>query len=68
MDLGCCSSDGYAYMEYKYDKDIELIDEEDWIKVVGTLRMEKVDNMEYVYIDATSVEKMKVRGKDSVEL
>ena len=66
MALGCCVGDGYAYIEYKYDEELELTDEKDWIKVTGTLRKGNDGITDYIYIDATSIEKLDIRGKDTV--
>ena len=63
---GCCVGDGYAYIEYTYDKELELVDEEDWIRVIGVLKKGKMGVAEYVYIEATSVEKLEERGNDTV--
>lgn len=63
---GCCTGDGYAYIEYTYNQDINLVDEEDWIKVKGILKKDTYQGKEYIYIEATSVEKMATRGKDTV--
>lgn len=63
---GCCVGDGYAYIEYEYDKNIELLSEKDWIKVTGEIEMGYDGRTDYVYIKAKSVEKLDVRGKDTV--
>lgn len=63
---GCCSIDGYAYIEYKFSEKLELVDEKDWIKVTGTIQKRYEGNIIYVYIDATSVEKLDTRGTDRV--
>ncbi|MDD4067050.1 MAG: hypothetical protein PHH22_03655 [Clostridia bacterium] len=64
---GCCSNDAIAYLEYEYDKDLELIDEKDWIKIIGEICKGKDENgSEYIYIDASSVEKKDIRGVDTV--
>ena len=65
---GCCMSDEYAYLRYKYDEevDLDLTEISDWIKVKGVLKRGHDGQGEYVYIEATSVEKMSTRGKDTV--
>lgn len=63
---GCCSGDGYAYMEYEYNEKLDLIDEQDWIKVIGIIRQGQDEYGPYVYIEATSVEKLATRGVDRV--
>jgi len=63
---GCCVGDGYAYIEYEYDEKLSLVDEEDWIKVIGTIQQGNDGTTDYIYIDATSVEKMSERGVDTV--
>lgn len=64
---GCCSNDAIAYLEYEYDTYLELIDEKDWIKIVGEICKGKDENgSEYIYIDASSVEKKDTRGVDTV--
>lgn len=68
MDHGCCVGDGYAYIEYEYDKEIKLTDEKDWIKVKGTFKKGNDNGQEYIYIEANSIEKMETRGKDKVLL
>lgn len=67
MDHGCCVNDQIACLEYQYNKNIKLTQEKDWIKVIGTLKKGIDDGMEYIYIDATSIEKMSERGKDTVK-
>lgn len=63
---GCCTTDGYIYIEYEHDEAMELVDEQDWIKITGTVKLGMDGSTPYVYIDATSVEKMNERGKDTV--
>lgn len=64
---GCCSNDAIAYLEYEYDQDLELIDEKDWIKIIGEICKGKdADGTEYIYINASSVEKKDTRGLDTV--
>lgn len=63
---GCCVSDGYAYLEYEYSEELELVDEKDWIKVKGTIEKGFDGTQTYIYIKATSVEKMDTRGNDTV--
>lgn len=63
---GCCSGDKYAYIEYEYNSDLSLTDEKDRIKVVGTIEQGNDGTSDYIYIKATSVEKMTKRGTDSV--
>lgn len=66
---GCCVNDEYACMEYQYSENIELVDEEDWIRVKGTIEQgEEDDGTEYIYIKATSVEKLETRGQDTVSI
>lgn len=65
---GCCSDDGYAYMEYEFDEKMDLVDERDWIRVMGEIKVGNDGEMDYVYIEATSVEKLEVRGKDTATL
>lgn len=63
---GCCANDGYAYLEYEYSEQLELVDEKDWIKVKGTIEKGNDNGQPYIYIKATSVEKMDTRGNDTV--
>ncbi len=63
---GCCSSDVYAFLEYVYPEKLDLADEKDWIRVEGTLKQGYENNQAYVYIEATKVEKLNTRGKDTV--
>lgn len=63
---GCCVGDGYAYMEYEYDEELDLTDEKDWIKVIGTIRQGQDEYGPYIYIEATNVEKLEIRGLDRV--
>lgn len=65
---GCCSNDGYAYIEYEYNKELQLTDEKDWIRVIGIIKKGKYEGEDYIYIDAASVEKMEVRGIDTVSI
>jgi len=51
-------------VEYKYGENIELVDKDDWIKVTGRICVDY--KVGYLYIDATSVEKMATRGNDTV--
>jgi len=60
----CCPGDTYIYMEYRYDEEMELVDIEDWIKVTGTVELGMSDLTPFVYIKATSVEKMDIRGNE----
>lgn len=63
---GCCSNDGYAYIEYMYNEPLDLVEEKDWIKVKGKIKKTMQGNETYIYILATSVEKLSVRGIDRV--
>lgn len=63
---GCCSGDGYAFMEYEYPEKLDLEDEKDWIRVIGTIEKGFDEGGEYIYIKATSVEKLETRGVDRV--
>lgn len=64
--MGCCAGDGYAFMEYEYPEKLDLVDEEDWIRVTGTIEKGFDAGGEYIYIKATSVEKLETRGVDRV--
>jgi len=66
MVLGCCTGDGYAYIEYMYDKEISLVDEEDWIKINGVIEIGNEDGTDYPYIKVITLEKMSERGLDTV--
>lgn len=66
MDHGCCSGDGYAYLEYEYPEKLELEDEKDWIKVTGTIEQGFDGQTKYVYIKAANIEKLETRGVDKV--
>lgn len=61
---------GYSYFEYQLNGSNlpELEDEEDWIKVIGTLKegYDEVLKIEYYYIDVISLEIMNERGLDTV--
>jgi len=63
---GCCSNDSYAYIEYKFSDELDLVDEKDWIKVTGTIEKRYEGSRINTYIKATSVEKLDVRGLDTV--
>lgn len=65
---GCCVGDGIAYLEFVYNEDIELIEYDDWILVKGIISkdIEPSSGIEYLYIDATSVEVLDYRGLDTV--
>lgn len=63
---GCCVNDGYAYLEYETNEQLELVDEKDWIKVKGTIEKGFDGSQIYIYIKATSIEKMDTRGNDTV--
>ncbi len=58
---------GISYYEYEWhgDTPMELKNEDSWIKVTGTLKKGN-DGMEYVYIDASSVEIMNEKGLTTV--
>ena len=61
---------GYSYFEYEFHGNElpELVEEQDWIKVVGTLKSEydETINSDYYYIDVISMEVMNERGLDTV--
>lgn len=61
---------GYSYFEYEFDSDElpTLKDEEDWIKVIGTLRSayDPSISSDYYYIEVSSLEVMNERGLDTV--
>lgn len=59
---------GYSIMEFQFDGSIDrlLNNEEDWIKVIGTLEKGKDEGsygMEYMYIKVKSIEVMNEKGK-----
>lgn len=58
---------GYSYFEYEWNgnETVNLKEENDWIKVVGTLKRGN-DGTEYYYIDVLSLEVMKEKGMDTV--
>ena len=58
---------GITYYEYEWhgDKALELKDEDSWIKVTGTLKKGN-DGVDYVYIDASSIEIMNEKGLTTV--
>ena len=45
---------------------MNLVDEEDWIRVVGTISKGVDGPVEYLYIEASSVEKLEERGQEQV--
>ena len=61
---------GYSYFEYqlKSDIDAELANEEDWIKVIGTLKegIDESTKSTYLYLDVLSLEVMNTKGNDTV--
>jgi len=65
---GCCANDEYACLEYEYSENLDLVDEKDWIRVIGTIEKGIDEGMEYIYIKATSVEKLETRGADRVTM
>lgn len=58
---------GYSYFEYEWNGEEvpELKDEENWIKLVGTLKKGN-DGVEYYYIDVASLAVMNEKGVDTV--
>lgn len=67
---------GYSYVEYELDGSIDtkLTDEQNWIKIVGTLET-GIDNFgtkenpvysEYYYLKVLSLQVMNEKGKDTV--
>jgi len=63
---GCCANDVFACLEYSYNGDLDIAIEKDWIKMIGKLTMGNDNGMEYIYLDALSVEIMQERGIDTV--
>lgn len=62
---------GYSYMEYQLGGaiDEELVDQESWIKVVGTLKLgndETTNYQDYYYLDVINFEIMNKKGQDTV--
>ena len=58
---------GYSYFEYEWHgkENFELVDSQNWIKVVGTLKR-GFDEVEYYYIDAQSISLMNEKGVETV--
>lgn len=58
---------GVSYLEYQWsgDQKIPVTQENEWIKVKGTLK-KGFDQVEYYYIDVASIEIMNERGMDTV--
>lgn len=66
----CCPV-GYSYIEYqlKGTIDRELVVENDWIKIIGTLVKENEDNsnyQNYYYLEVLSLEVMNEKGQTTV--
>lgn len=61
---------GYSYIEYEFKGNNlpELKDEQDWIKIIGTLKEGYDESMgvDYYYIDVISLQVMNERGMDTV--
>ena len=61
---------GYSFFEYQFDTNElpVLKDEQDWLKVIGTLTKGYDDNTssDYYYIDVISLEVMNQKGLDTV--
>ena len=62
---------GYSFMEYQLQSEIDakLVDEKDWIKVIGTVQTgndETSNYQNYYYLKVLSIEIMKERGKDTI--
>ena len=62
---------GYSYIEYELDGklDKKLIEEQDWIKIIGTLEVgnDASSNFQnYYYLKVLSLEVMKEKGQDTV--
>ena len=62
---------GYAYIEYELGGEIdrELVSEQDWIKLIGTLQKgndETSNYKDYYYIDVVNFEIMNEKGVDTV--
>ena len=61
---------GYSYMEYQWQgEEIELKDQETWIKVIGTLEKGNDETsyyQDYYYIQAKTIEVMNEKGQDTV--
>lgn len=58
---------GISYFEYEWkgDQKIPVTQENEWIKVIGTLK-KGFDQVEYYYIDVASIEIMNEKGMDTV--
>ncbi len=62
---GCCVTDAQAGFEVVYDKDYPK--ENDWVRVIGKLDYCKdKKGVDVLCIKATSIKKMKTRGKEIV--
>lgn len=62
---------GYSVVEYQLDGiiDRELVDEQDWIKIIGTLEKgndASSNYQDYYYLKALNLEIMNERGQDTV--
>lgn len=59
---------GYSYFEFELidNEDLKLKEEDDWIKVIGTLEAGNDSNTDYYYIKVQSIEIMKERGQETV--
>ena len=60
---------GICYLEYEWygNQTPEIIDEDTWIKVKGTLKEGRDQGIPYYYIDAASIEVMNEKGENTVE-
>ena len=62
---------GFSYLEYQLNGTIDrkLIDQDDWIKVIGTLQKgndETSNYTDYYYLDVITLEIMNERGQETV--
>lgn len=60
---------GYSYFEYEWhgDQELHFTNEEEWLKIVGTLKSNIDNGEEYFYIDVATLEVMNERGVDTVK-
>lgn len=59
---------GYSYFEYEWhgDEELNLTDSDNWIKIIGTLKLGNDGAIDYPYIDVNSIEIMNEKGIETV--
>jgi zinc transport system permease protein len=65
---GCCGTDSNPGFEVKWDKSRlqPYPATESWVKAIGTLKMDKVGDTQYLYLDLSSLDVLSERGAEIV--